>query len=500
MGENDATDPQSDAPEVPETSTAPNPASGARGVLRRFLTSLSGIEKILEANRSHLPSLSALNLIIDSVAEERGATLSREKHQELLKVMARHLKSWMDMDDEISERAQKGEGAAKLDKEYLEKSNAFWDQAYEGYVASGVGAPLALDLLLSSSPSAMLRQPRWLFYSSLLVSAVSMTEVFIGQMMRIFYRSYPQALHGTEVRFSFADISQFDSIESLRQHHVERQVEAIVRQGGLDEWMKWFDAKLKIGYGQVTTQAVQLREVFQRRHVHVHNDGDASDLYLAKMNDLPDKDKPYVGEHLFITEEYLTEAVDRLRLFGIALAVLSARKLTTKEDPRDQIEELERYSASLVYGLLRAGKYAQVIELVGLTKHGACVERSKLMLQVNSWIARSRLDKKGWREEVEQWDTSALEPMFELARLTLLENLNKAYDMAQQLLAKGDIDKEDYDQWPLLQPLRDAFPEDAALIDDGAANEETLTGESVDGVVIPSQAGPDESILLTPED
>ena len=413
-------------------------------------------------------------------------------------MMSQHLKSWMDMDEELSERAQQGEDSTKLDEEYRVKSDSFWEAAYEGYVKTGVGAPIALDLLLSSSPSAMLRQPRWLFYSSLLVSAVSMTEVFIGQMMRVFYRSHPQALHGTEVRFSFADISQFESIESLRNHHIERQVEATIRQGGLDEWMKWFETKLKIGYGQVTTQPVQLREVFQRRHVHVHNDGNASDLYLAKMHDLPEKDKPDLGEHLFITEEYLTNAVDRLRLFGITLAVLSARKLTSKADPRARMTELEQYSTSLVYGLLRAEKYPQVIELVGLTKEGSRVQSLRLMSQVNSWIARSRIGQRGWRKEVEEWDTSALEPIFELARLTLLGELQEAYDLAKELLAKGDIDQDDYNQWPLLQPLREAFPE--SHDDEKVATEEASQQATPTEGAVPSQRGQEESELPSPQD
>jgi len=478
--------------------TPPTPAIQIRQILRRYLTSLSGIEKILEANREHLPSLSALNLIIDSVAEEGGISLSREKHQELMQVMSQHLKSWIDMDEELSERAQRGEDSTRLDEEYRARSDSLLEAAFEGYAKTGVGASIALDLVLSSSPSAILRQPRWLFYSSLLVSAVSMTEVFIGQMMKAFYRSRPQALHGTEVRFSFADISQFESIESLRSHHVERQVEATIRQGGLDEWMKWFETKLKIGYGQVTTQPVQLREVFQRRHVHVHNDGNASDLYLAKMHDLPEKEKPDLGEHLFITDEYLTAAVDRLRLFGITLAVLSARKLTSKTDPSARIMELEQYTGSLVYGLLRAEKYPQVVELVGLIKEGSRVQSLSLMMQVNSWIARSRIGQKGWRKEVEEWDTSALERTFDLARLTLLGELQEAYDLARELLAKGDIDQDDYNQWPLLQPIREAFPE-AHEDEIASTEEESQQATPIEGA-FPSQRGQEESEFLTPQD
>lgn len=392
--------------------------------------------------------------------------------------MLNFLISYRDLHQEISEKRDRGDDESEIEALYDSRTESIWNDTYDRFVETGAAAPLALDSLLSLNPAALQREPSALFHSSLLVSTVSMCEVFLGQVMRAFLRSKPEAISGSEVRFKFSDISQFDSIQSLRDHHVERQVEAVIRQGGIDDWMKWFEGKVNIYYPQVTGNALEVREIFQRRHIHVHNDGDVSDLYLAKMSDLPTP--PSLGEYLVVDEEYLTGAVDRLRVFGIALVLVISRRLT-KASKHPSLEELEEYGCDLAYGLLKAKKYAAVIELIKLLEEGTGQQNRRMRFQVNSWIARARLGDKKYRSEVEAWDTSALDPIYELAKVTLLGDLEPAHRMARDFIAAGSLSASAYHEWPLFESLREAFP-----LDDNDLPERPAS----DGQQIPDEGGP----------
>ncbi|MEU1602353.1 hypothetical protein [Micromonospora matsumotoense] len=457
------------------------PSIPLRGVLRRYLTSLRGVEQIVEVSRSTIPSTNAINHTIDVVAVERGVSLSIDQREAIKDIILEHIISYRDLFLEIENAGEGGSSKEELEARYKHRLDAIWSGTYERFFELGnSSAQLALDIMLSVHPNALQREPSALFYSSLLVSTVGMCEVFLGQTMRAFLRLKPEALSGTEIRFKFSDINQFDSIESLREHHIERQVESVIRQGGIDDWIKWFEAKINIGFPQITSDARSMREVFQRRHIHVHNDGDVSDLYLAKMHDLPDP--PAMGEYLAVDEQYLLRAVNQLRSIGIVLSVLIARKLTPRSPISAALDELEEYACSLVYGLLKSENYDFVIELCKLLSDDTRQQGRRMRLQVNSWIARSKKSDKKYLSEVEAWDTSALGLEYQVARFTLLGDFRSAFPLVQEMIQRGPFDVDDYNQWPLFDVMRGEYPLGSAeQADEARSSVDADSSSNLDG-------------------
>ncbi|MFF0659590.1 hypothetical protein [Micromonospora tulbaghiae] len=428
-----------------------------RTVLRQYLTALNGVEQIIELSRPHLPPLDTLEHSIDTLAVERGVSLTEEQHREIKKVMLELLAAYRDLYGEMLDLNSQNADWTEAQELYHTRSMDIWSTSAEKLARTGAATSFVLDLLLSLSPDSNIRPPQEIFRSSLLVSTVSACEVFLGHVIRAFLTSRPQALSGTEIRFQFSDIAQFDSIESLRDHHIERQVESVIRQGGIDDWMKWFQTKIKIDFAQVTTNAEKIREIFQRRHVHVHNDGQVSDLYIAKMGGAG-RTNVEVGEHLEVDEDYLLNAVDHLRSFGIALALTLARKLSREDEDGRPMEEFESYVSNLGYGFLRREKYALVVELSELLTEGTGEAERKIIFQVNQWIARKKMGDRKVTTEVSAWDTSALYPTYKLAKMALLGNIEPAHELALELIKNGVLSEEAYLEWPLLEEVRTNFP------------------------------------------
>jgi hypothetical protein len=333
-----------------------------------------------------------------------------------------------------------------------------FEKALDGLVDSleenGIRGRFAMDIVAAYS-ATRIRKPRAsILYSALLVTTVGACEVFLGDIMRTFLTLRPEAMNASEAKFSFSEVARFRSIRAFRDYSINKQVDSILRQGSFDDWMKWFDDKLRIRYEELTSSGLAIREVFQRRHVHVHNDGRVSDLYLLKLPDLPDP--PRLDRYLEVTPEYLVSTVDLLRNFAIVLTTMIGRKLFRKTN--EEKEQLNNLAVGMIYDFLRAAKFDCVVELADRLESGFGTESDRLIIKVNRWIARSRIGDDRVRAEVEAWDASTLHPRYQLAKLALLGNLADAAKLAGQLIEQGQLTHKEYREWPLLDQVREQFP------------------------------------------
>lgn len=149
----------------------------------------------------------------------------------------------------------------------------------------------------------------------------------------------------------------------------------------------------------------------------------------------------------------LVDAINHLIELGLLLAVQVMRKiLPSNEDghPADDI------ASDAIYDFLRQGRNRLVVALGSATVNECHTEYTRLVIQVNTWIARKRLDGvDSIREEVTAWQVAALKPRFSLARLALLGCTKEAHELGQRLLASSEITQHDWDTWPLLADVRD---------------------------------------------
>src|SRR6266545_3487427 len=107
------------------------------------------------------------------------------------------------------------------------------------------------------------------------------------------------------------DLQQFSSIEDAFDETVDRRIDGILA-GGLDEWIRWFKRKgLDIQVERLATSWAETVEVFQRRHIIVHNGGLVSRRYVTKMRGLIEE-MPPLGQEMVVDEDYIRDALDIL--------------------------------------------------------------------------------------------------------------------------------------------------------------------------------------------
>lgn len=453
---------------------------GLRRVHTLFLDAMEAIRELAafaEANARHLDDEDAA---IRSIASRHLPALQADQHAAAAAVA----RSAFDRIENALVEAEQAAGE-KLDPEAVKTVYGRTFSELQREITEHVGDPAAFVYYLSAVAQAKGRPPRLeILYASLLITAVSNFEVLVAGSIREFLRTKPEAMRASEATYTLAEIEGFETLAEFREYCRERYAEGILR-GSFEDWMAWFGKSLKIRLEDITDQPFVLREVFQRRHLFVHNGGEVNRLYLLKLPELGEP--PSIGSTLKVSAAYLAQAVDGLVAAGTLLVAFTMKKLVRSADPKHPADELVDTTA---YDALKQGRYAITISLTSAMIDDCGSDYTRLVMTVNRWIARKRLQGlEAIRPEVEEWQTSALQPRFELAKLALLDKTDAAIALAKKLIDLGDLPVEAYRTWPLLAECRDQAPELA-----GPNAEQQEQAPSVGGSASPEAERP------TPDD
>jgi hypothetical protein len=105
-----------------------------------------------------------------------------------------------------------------------------------------------------------------------LLALVSRYDALVGNLVRALFKQKPEALRSSERTFTFAELSQFQSMESAREFIVEKEVETLLRKSHSEQfdWLeKRFDIKLREGLAAWPAFV----EITERRNLFAHADG-----------------------------------------------------------------------------------------------------------------------------------------------------------------------------------------------------------------------------------
>jgi hypothetical protein len=169
-----------------------------------------------------------------------------------------------------------------------------------------------------------------LMRQSLLTMCVGAFEVLVGSLFAEKYARHPNAL-GDQKEFSLGDLASFDTVEGARQQLIDDRVDNFLRRS-FENWMTWFANASGLGltYETLSIDPAVVREVFQRRHIIIHNAGRVSRRYLQNTDHAGEP--PPLGEVLRIDASYVDRAIDELDTVGNLLAVGAWAKLLPDEE------------------------------------------------------------------------------------------------------------------------------------------------------------------------
>jgi hypothetical protein len=389
-----------------------------------FWWHLDALLEVMEASIPEIEKLDSMNEAFSTVAKLMSS-LSGDSVEKVAAAFDKYGKNREESDDSPNFMAVMWEEV---------KSEA-WGPTFMRYLHEALRKPPRLPILLKSTT----------------VSAVSNFEVLLSGLIYQYYHTTPQALEATsrekEKEFSLRDLKEMASIEDAVHMAITRRVDELMF-GSFADWRKFFIDKMNLKFEDYAIDWEALQEVFQRRHVIVHNGGRASRRYLRNVASRFSKGI-HEGDFLEVDQEYVSRASNELLTFGFLLTTAVGTKLA-KGEKEYFLGRLHQFT----YRNLVKGRNTLVNKCAAYGEAAAQSMDDQLTFRVNRWIARQRLSDNSVTGEVENWDVRALSPRYELAKRCLLGEKDAAMRVLQSLHAADDIGFEDIIEWPLLEPLR----------------------------------------------
>jgi hypothetical protein len=309
-----------------------------------------------------------------------------------------------------------------------------------------------LQLLHALPHHTPVEQHRELLYRGIVTGLVGQFEVLIAELAHAFYRRAPDAVGADEKLLSVNDLKRFGSIDDALDFVVSNRVEDLLR-GSVHDWQKFFSTRLKIDLSQHAPDWERFVESIQRRHVIVHAGGRITRRYLENV--APAVVQAYfadasLGTRISLDADYISACVRSFEITGLLLGYHCWSKLHDEE-----LSLMEEDLNENIYALLCAKEWKTVRALALWASHVAGLSSQfRIACQMNYWQASKHLGL--WNEvrrDVENFDCSALRPVYALARAALLEDADQFFWILDD--ADGaQMDRRAWLEWPIFAPIR----------------------------------------------
>jgi hypothetical protein len=295
---------------------------------------------------------------------------------------------------------------------------------------------------------------RVLLPRSLLVSLISQYDAYLGRLLRTVFVRKPEILNTSERKISFETLTQFSSLDEVREHILEKEVEAILRSSHADQF-NWMEKTFGLSLTKDLPSWPTFVEITERRNLFVHTDGIVSSQYMAvcKLHGCRLDGSTKEGGQLGVPQGYFKAAHDCIYEIGVKLGHVLWRKLFPGER-----EEADSNFSRLTYDLIDKQEYELAIRLLDF----GCDYFKKFSNEVNALtfvVNRAqaykwRGDEKRCKSIMSAVDWSAKEDKFRLADAVLAEDWSRAALIMKRLGHQGPIHQTHYRDWPLFRDLR----------------------------------------------
>jgi len=281
---------------------------------------------------------------------------------------------------------------------------------------------------------------------SMLVTLWSDFEAFLAEVLRVLAQIEPRPLVPGTRQVTIEEVARHGSIDELIQHLASEWIDELFRES-FDSWVKKFCESYGVEHPAVSDF---LRESYYRRNLLVHAGATVNQLYLSRVGVL-DVEQPKVGDRISVDREYLTRVADEIAAVAFTLAVT----VTSKFD-KQHVEEAESDFSNLCYLLLFEHRPGAV-RLIGTRFRNGRFwsQNAKEVMKVNYWLACRDLGVLSECDaEIRDWDVSALQEVFQLAKQILQLDFEGALERARRMREQGRLQERLWTTWPLFRELR----------------------------------------------
>ena len=288
------------------------------------------------------------------------------------------------------------------------------------------------------------------------VLLVSRYDEFISNVLKIYYKAFPNKLKNPDKTISYDEIVELNSVESIKDAFIDKEIDRLLRGSHVDQ-IDFIDNNLKLGIKEHCTKIKDFIEITERRNIIVHNGGRVNKQYLhvCKKNDIKINAKIKDGSILSVTDEYFEQAFACVFELGLRIGQSSVRRLFP--------ESLEYADTSLInsigFPILESENWELSKIIFEFAKNipikFVSDDRSHRIYVINLCICLKHLKKKkDMFELINSYDWSSSGSEFQLAVNILQENYDEAENIMKNFSEEEPFPDHAYQTWPLFLEFR----------------------------------------------
>jgi hypothetical protein len=325
-----------------------------------------------------------------------------------------------------------------------------------------------------------------------LVTLISVYDAYLGRLVRGLLTAKPEVLNASKRQLTYAQLTEFDSLEAAREYLIETEIESLLRENHASHF-DWLEARLGIPLRRDLPSWPCFIEITERRNLFVHANGVVGAQYLSvcRKHGADPGPETAVGQRLRVPPNYFKTACDCITEIGVKLGQVVWRKILPGE-----LEAADQALIGTTYELLTLREYRLAETLLefatGLPRHSSA--ECLLIYKVNLAIAYSwQKREKECSDLLDGVDWTALADKFQLAEAVLRRDNKRAALIMRRIGKSSEPSKADYRDWPLFRGFRKTeefreafqviFGEPFRLVHPSAA------GRSGDSTVVPFERG-----------
>ena len=292
-----------------------------------------------------------------------------------------------------------------------------------------------------------------------IVSIVSQYDAFLGDLVRIIYDINPNLIRSSEKELNPSDLFNFDSIEDLKLHIVDKEVDSLLREEHLEQ-LKVLEKRIS----KVTKNEFHLTknlpvlkefvELTQRRNLFVHTNGLVTRQYLDINHKWKFKGcESSLNDELRAQPEYCENSYRILFEMSVKLTHVLWRKFLPKDRDR-----ADKHLNQIIYDLLVDSEYNLAVIISDFCTNSIkkfSSEQLRKFIVINKAIACKLLDKKDMCNSIIENEDWSIGNEFKLAKLVLQDKFEDAKRLMIKIGPEDDLlDKNAYNNWPLFKVFR----------------------------------------------
>lgn len=386
-----------------------------------------------------------INLVDPVLEERREENFKRDKDDlELLEIM---LSSFIDDEEtKISDEAKKRIEENFEGKFSIEK----YDKGFKLSVSGKGGERFGKAMQRIREISEQKR----LLYKSCLMNIISASECFLADLLKTYFKEYPQAMKMTLIKgddkfFSYDNLTSFSTMDDARDYLIDIKIENLIRNSFL-YWIDFLKQKMGLKMGYMKEVQSVIYEVFLRRNLFVHNNGIINSVYLSNVDKSLVNSNKKIGKAITLNKKYLLKQIDNFERLFILIS------LELWKNSKSYDETRYPFITNQIIRNMDLNRWELVLSFTKfLLNEGNCPLDLKNMAKINYWLAHKKMGTfEKIKIDVEKEDFSACTKDFLLCKCALLGQKEEVIKLLEVILKTGQATVEELQTWPVLDDYR----------------------------------------------